>query len=86
MIGATEILQTMAAAGGHIEVLRGPTDEYITVCRPERTALLQGLLPRAILEDFLTARLVRQDGPEDDRRVTFFRLTNDGRMQGRLRR
>jgi hypothetical protein len=42
---STEILQKMVEADGYIQVVRGPTDEYITVCRPNGTALFEGVLP-----------------------------------------
>jgi len=76
---STEILRKMVEADVYIEVVRGPTDEYITVCGPNGIALFEGLLPREILEDFRAAWFVRQDGPENDRGVTIFRLTDDAR-------
>jgi hypothetical protein len=83
MMGSTEILRAMVEADAYIEVVRGPTDQYITVCRPDGTALLEGLLPVAILEDFKAHWLVKQDGVENARGVTIFRLTDDGRMRGK---
>jgi len=73
----------MAAADGHIEVLRGPTAEYITVCQPDGAALLEGDLPRSILDDLLSQSFVRQDGAENEQRVTIFRLTSDGKAAGK---
>jgi hypothetical protein len=84
MTTSTEILQRMVDAEGHIEVLKGPTgDEYITVCRPDGTALYEGLLPRDVLDDFKKAWFVTQDGAENERGVTTFKLTADGRAKGR---
>jgi len=60
----------------------GPTAEYITVCRPDRTALLEGNLPREMLDDLLKQSYVRQVGNEDEKRVTTFRLTADGKKVG----
>jgi hypothetical protein len=82
---STEILQKMVEADGYIQVVRGPTDEYITVCRPNGTALFEGLLPREILQDFRAAWFVEQDGPENERGVTIFRLTNDARRAARAK-
>jgi len=75
----------MVAAEGHIEVVRGTLvdGEYITVCRTDGTALFEGLLPPQILEDFKSAWLVRQDGPENSRGVTVFRLTEPGKARGK---
>jgi hypothetical protein len=83
MMTTTEILCAMIAEDGHIEVLKGPTAEYITVCRPDGRALLEGDLPRSILDDLLAASFVRQDGQENERRVTVFRLTSDGKATGK---
>ena len=52
----------MAAAAGHIEILKDPTAEYITVCRPDGTALLEGDLPRQMLDDLLRQSYFYQDG------------------------
>jgi hypothetical protein len=79
---ATEILQAMVAADGYIQVLRGPTAEYITVCWPDGTALLAGDLPRSILDGFLAQSYVEQGGVENDKRKTVFRLTTDGKKAG----
>jgi hypothetical protein len=72
----------MVAADGHIQVLRGPTAEYITVCEPDGTALLKGDLPRSFLDDYLAASFVKQDGVENAQFVTIFRLTADGKKAG----
>jgi hypothetical protein len=39
-------------------------------------------LPRAILDDYLRASLVRQDGPAREDGSIVFRLTEDGRVRG----
>ena len=52
MMTGTEILKAMVDANGHIRVLNGPTAEHITVCRSDGSALLEGDLPREILDDF----------------------------------
>jgi hypothetical protein len=82
MTSTTELLQKMVAEGAHIEVLRGPTAEYITVCRKDRSALFAGDLPREIFDDLRSASLIYQDGEEDGRGVSTFRLTSDGRLRG----
>jgi hypothetical protein len=56
-----------------------PTAEYITVCRPNGKALLEGDLPRAVLDDLLAHSFVKQDGQENDRHVTVFPLTPEAR-------
>ena len=82
---STEILQKMVEADGYIQVVRGPTDEYITVCRPNGTALFEGVLPREILQDFRAAWFVKRDGPENELGVTIFRLTADARRAARAK-
>lgn len=42
-------------------------------------------LPREIFDDFITARLIQQDGPEDSDGRIVFRLTDDGRIRGHNR-
>ena len=83
MMTGTEILKAMVDANGHIRVLNGPTAEYITVCRSDGSALLEGDLPREILDDFLRQSFVWQDGEENAKHVTVFRLTNDGKNAGK---
>jgi hypothetical protein len=85
-ITATEILQAMVYHDGHIEVLRGPTlgyKEYISVCRADGLAMtFSGILSREILNKLVAAKFTKQDGPEDDRMVTIFRLTDEGKARG----
>ncbi len=81
-ITTTDILKTMVAQNGHIEVLRGPTGELISVCRTDGKAMFAGFMSREMLDDLLEAGFVSQDGVEDERKVTFFRLTEDGRARG----
>ena len=83
MMTGTEILKAMVDANGHIRVLNGPTAEHITVCRSDGSALLEGDLPREILDDFLRQSFVWQDGEESAKHVTVFRLTNDGKNAGK---
>jgi hypothetical protein len=83
MMSSTEILQRMVAADGYIQVLRGPTGEYITVCRRDGTALLEGLLPREILDDFVNQSYLKQDGEENEQNITVFGLTADGKKAGK---
>ena len=83
MMTGTEILKAMVDANGHIQVLNGPTAEHITVCRSDGSALLEGDLPRDILDDFLRQSFVWRDGEEDAKHVTIFRLTNDGKNAGK---
>jgi len=83
MMTSTEILRAMVDANGHIEVLNGPTAKYITVCRSDGSALLEGDLPREILDDFRRQSFVWQDGEENAKHVTIFRLTNDGKNAGK---
>jgi hypothetical protein len=82
---STEILQKMVETDGYIQVVRGPTDENITVCRLNGTALFEGLLPRGILQDFRAAWFVKRDGPENERGVTIFRLTDVARRAARAK-
>jgi hypothetical protein len=39
--------------------------------------------PRAVLDDFLAARFVAQDGPADEEGRSIYRLTDDGRKAAR---
>jgi hypothetical protein len=79
----TEILQFMVVGEGHIEALRGPTAEYITVCRADGSAMFEGDLPRSMLDDLIKHSFVEQDGSENEKKVTTFRLTDDGRARGK---
>jgi hypothetical protein len=85
-ITATQIVQAMVYDDGHIEVLRGPTldyKEYISVCRADGLAVtVSGILSRESLNELVAANCVKQDGPEDDRMATIFRLTDEGRARG----
>jgi len=81
-MSSTEILQLMVAADGYIQVLRGPTEENITVYRRDGTALLEGLLPREMLDDFIKQSFLKQGGEENDQHITVYRLTTDGKKAG----
>jgi hypothetical protein len=85
MMTSTEILKAMVDANGHIQVLNGPTAEHITVRRSDGSALLEGDLPREILDDFQRQSFVWQDGEENAKHGTIFRLTNDGKNAGKKR-
>ena len=82
MMTSTESLRLMVADDGHIQVLKGPTAEYITVCQPDGTALFEGDLPRDMLDDFVRQSFVEQDGEENDKHITVYRLTTDGKKAG----
>ena len=79
-----EILQTMVAARGHIEVFRGSITarEYIYVCRPDGRVLVARDLPREMLDQLLKQSFVYKDGEENEKRVTTYRLTPDGENAG----
>ena len=84
MMTTTEILGAMVAEDGHVEVLRGPTAEYITVCRPDGRALLEGGLPRSMLDDLVAASFVRQDGSQREARYRLSahpRRENEGQKE-----
>jgi hypothetical protein len=83
LMTSTEILKAMVDANGHIQVLKGPTAEHITVCRSDGSALLEGDLPQEILDDFQRQSFVWQDGEENAKHVTIFRLTNDEKNAGK---
>jgi hypothetical protein len=79
-----EILQTMVAEGGHIEVFRGSftAREYIYVCRPDGRALVARDLPHEMLDQLVKQSFVYKDGEENEKRVTTYRLTPDGEKAG----
>jgi hypothetical protein len=79
----TDILRFMVDGNGHIQVLRGPTAEYITICREDGTAMFAGDFPRSMLDDLIKQSFVKQDGPENQNKVTVYNLTADGRALGK---
>jgi hypothetical protein len=83
MLSTTEILQSMIVEDGHIRVLRGPTDDYISVCRADGRAMFAETLPREMFNDLMNQSFIRQDGPENENKVTIYRLTEDGRARGK---
>jgi hypothetical protein len=83
MRSTTDILQFMVSGNGHIQVLRGPTAEYITVCRADGSAMFAGHLPRPMLNDLIEQNFVENDGPENENKVTSYKLTDDGRARGK---
>lgn len=87
-ITAIQILQAMVYEGGHIEVLRGPTPQYeeYSVCRANGLVVkLAGTLSREMLNDLVEANFVERDGPENERNVTIFKLTDEGREAANLK-
>jgi hypothetical protein len=78
----------MLSEDGHIAALRGPTHEYkehISVCRVDGLGTKFAVVfSRAILNELVKANFVKQDGPENERQVTIFRLTNQGRRIAKL--
>jgi hypothetical protein len=83
MMTTTDILKAMVSEDGHIRVLRGPTDEYISIYRADSIAMFAETISREILDDLVNASFVKQDGPENEHKVTIFKLTNDGRARGK---
>jgi hypothetical protein len=82
-ITKTHILREMISENGHIAVLRGPTSlckEYILVCRADgRATRSASAFSREMLNDLVNANFVNRDGPENERQITMFKLTDDGR-------
>ena len=80
----TEILQKMVAEGGHIEVFQGSftAREYIYVCRPDGRALFASNMPREMLDQLVRLSFVVMDREENERQVTIYRLTPDGKKAG----
>jgi hypothetical protein len=78
-----EILQALVSDDGDIAVLRGPTHEYkehISVRRADGSAMRFAVFcSRKTLDDLVKANFVKQDGPENERQITMFKLTDDGR-------
>src|SRR6516164_9381635 len=67
MMTSTQILKAMVEADGHIQLLNGPSAEHIIVCRSDGSALLEGDLPREILDDFLPETIIRLAGRSRER-------------------
>jgi hypothetical protein len=75
MTTKAKILQTMIFRHGHIAVLRGPTSEYkehIALCRADG-----GLetFSREIFDELVKANLIEQASPENEKKVTIFRVS-----------
>jgi hypothetical protein len=83
-----QILQAMVSEDGYIGILRGPTRDYkehISVSRADGRATKHHLvLSREILNDLVKANFVKQDGPENERQITMFKLTAQGRRTAKL--
>lgn len=78
-----QILRALGSDDGDIAVLRGPTHEYkehISVRRADGSAMRFAVVcSRKTLNDMVKANFVKQDGPENERQITIFKLTDDGR-------
>jgi hypothetical protein len=75
-----EVLQTMISENGHIAVLRGPTAKYrnhLCVCRADGLSI--GTLCRETLNDLVAVNFVKQDGPENENKLSIFKLTDYGK-------
>jgi hypothetical protein len=96
-IGSTEYLKLIAQNDCHLRLERSvPAGrlkcDFISIRLDDGRALAlrtpQGFkkspieLPRAILDDYLRASLVRQNGPAREDGSIVFRLTEDGRARG----
>jgi hypothetical protein len=97
MIYSTEILHILAANNCHLVLEKGAPAgrlkrDFISVKtedgRDVSYRTLQGAfassieVPREILDDFIQASLLKQDGLEDSEGRTIFRLTIDGKIRG----
>ena len=82
------ILRALVSEDGDIAVLRGPTHEYtdhISVRRADGRAMRFAVVcSREMLNDLVSANFVKQDGPENERQITMFKLTDDGRRAAEL--
>jgi hypothetical protein len=82
------ILRALVSEDGDIAVLRGPTHEYtdhISVRRADGRAMRFAVVcSREMLNDLVRASFVKQDGPENERQITMFKLTDDGRRAAEL--
>jgi hypothetical protein len=78
----------MVSEDGYIGVLRGPTRDYkehITVCRADGRATRSSFVfSREMLIDLVRGNFVKQDGLENDRQITIFKLTDQGRRSAKL--
>jgi predicted DNA-binding transcriptional regulator AlpA len=83
-----QILQAMLSEDGYIAVLRGPTrhyKEHISVSRADGRAMRNRLVfSRPQLNDLMGANFVSQDGPENENRITIFKLTDQGKEIAKL--
>jgi hypothetical protein len=83
-----QILRALVSDDGDIAVLRGPTPEYkehISVRRADGSAMRFAVVcSRETLNDLVKANLVIQHGPETERQITMFKLTDDGRRAAEL--
>jgi hypothetical protein len=96
-IDSTEFLALIAKNNCHVVFERGAPAgrlkcDFISIKAPDRRdfelSTPRGFracpveLPREILDDYLRASFIKQDGPEDENGRITFRLTNDGRERG----
>jgi hypothetical protein len=78
-MSATDILQAMVSENGHIRVLRGPEDEYISACRANGLAIFAEPIPREMLDGLIKAGFVKKAAPENERGVTIYELRDHSR-------
>jgi hypothetical protein len=87
-ITIVQILRALVSEDGDIAVLRGPTHEYtehISVRRADGRAMRFAVVcSREMLDDLVRANFVKQDGLENERQITMFKLTDDGRRAAEL--
>jgi hypothetical protein len=97
-IGSTEYLKLLADNDCYLLLERSTPAgrmkrDFISIkCNDGRDLSLQTAryrvspveLPRAVLDDFIRASFVKQDGPEAEDGSITYRLTNDGRERGRM--
>jgi hypothetical protein len=87
-ITIVQILRALVSQDSDITVLRGPTHEYmehISVRRADGRAMRFAVVcSRQMLNDLVRANFVKQDGPENERQITRFKLTDDGRRAAEL--
>jgi hypothetical protein len=65
--------------------LMGQDGRALEMRTPEGYRVCPVQLPREVLDDFIAASFIKQDGPEDAEGRIIFRLTSDGRAAARSR-
>ena len=99
-IGSTEYLSLLAESDCHLLFERSTPrgrlkrdfisikhndGRYLELRTPQGYRVSPVEVPRAVLDDFIRASLVSQDGPEGDDGSATYRLTSDGQARGRYR-